>query len=239
MFNVNIMFGEEDIVNTLSTTCSDLVAQTCRYFVKESVDSDFVICNAKFEKDIGTFKKGSHSLTMWTYFVLRTLMNVFVNVVFNISDGAASTITIRERSNYAVVHFFGIVGPIVNNLSFGTDYWDCLAETMVSVNDFKIPFFIQDGVLVVIMIIVFFFLDVDIEKKEKKLTFKEEFQWLLNPAAIGYFLSGFVAGVTLGCVDTYLFVFAQETLGASTTFLGYMNFAMALVVSLLYPLQSF
>ena len=88
--------------------------------------------------------------------------------------------------------------------------------------------FIQDACCVALIIIVFFFLDVEIEKPDKKLSIKDEFQWLLNPAAIGFNIQMFVAGVTIGSVDTYLYIFAQETLGASTTFLGYMQFTSSM-----------
>ena len=235
VFNVDIEFKTEDIKTVDTTNCTDLNTQTCTYFVQEAGEKEYVICDVKFEYENGIFEQGSHSLTLWTYFTIRTLVNVFLNVLFNISDGAASTITIKENSSYAIVMFFGnigglfpnwVTGPIVDNLSFGTDYFDCLTDTLVSVNDFKVPFFIQDGCFAVIIILVFFFLEIEIQKPKKKLSIKDEFEWLLNPAPICFFFSKFVTGLIYGAYNTYLFVFAQDTLGASTTFLGYINFGV-------------
>ena len=86
-----------------------------------------------------------------------------------------------------LVGFF--LRPIVDNLSFGTDYVDCLTDSVVPINDFKVPFFIQDACFVIIIIVVFFFLEIDIKKPEQKLSIKDEFQWLLNPAPIGFFFT--------------------------------------------------
>ena len=234
VFNVDIVFNKEDIDNSLAANCTDLGIQTCKYFVQEINDQEILICNVRFEKLNGNFKKGSHSLTLWVYFSIRTLLFVFVNVMWNVSDAAASTITITEGSSYGMVIFFAniggvisafVAGPIVDNFSFGTDYWDCLTDSLVTVNDFKVPFFINNACYVAIIIIVFFFLDVEKTQKkpEKKISLKKEFKWLLNPAPIGFFIAVFVAGMSSdGAAMTYSFIFAQETLGASTTFLGYM-----------------
>merc|ERR1712106_975371 len=233
VFNVDIVFQEEDIENSLAANCTDLGIQTCKYFVQEIDDQEILICNVRFEKLNGNIKKGSHSLTFWLYSSIRTLVYVFNNVMWNISDAAASTITKRERSSYGLVQFFGnigglitawIAGPIVDHLSFGTDYWDCLKDSLVTAKDFKVPFFIHDACIVALIIIVYFFLDVEMKKPEKKkMSLKEDFKWLLNPAPIAFFIAMFVAGTSSdGAAMTYSFVFVEETLGASTTFLSYM-----------------
>ena len=116
-----------------------------------------------------------------------------------------------------------IAGPIVDNLSLGSDYYDCAAQAWQSVNDFKIPFFIQDGICLLMIIIVFFFLDIKVSqnKGKRQSSLRREFSWLLNPAAIVFYLSCLMFGMMFGAYDTFFPVFAQETLNATTSFLGY------------------
>jgi MFS family permease len=247
-FNGDIKFKNEDIKSIESGDCIDLNVKTCKYIIQEEGEREIILCDAKFEDNNGYFEKGSHSLTLWTFFTLRTLVKVFSNVMYNISDGAASTITIKENASYATVVFFAsiapllpnwVAGPIVDNFSFGTDYWDCLTASWVKVNDFKVPFFIQDAILLLMVILAFFFLEIEIKKPEKSLSFKEEFMWLLNPAPIGFFFCTFVTGLSVGAVDTYLFVFAQEDLGASISFLGYISNAATFSCILVLPFAKF
>ena len=119
-----------------------------------------------------------------------------------------------------------IAGPIVDNFSFGSDYYDCAAQAWRKVSDFKIPFFIQDGIYLIMIVIVYFFIDIKINKSPERTSFKNEFSWLLNPAAIAFYLSSIVFGIMFGAYDTFFFPFAQETLGASTSFLGYTTFCL-------------
>ena len=46
---------------------------------------------------------GNHTTTFLLYFVIRLLFNLFVNIAFNISDGAGVTIARREDSSYSVL----------------------------------------------------------------------------------------------------------------------------------------
>jgi len=114
-----------------------------------------------------------------------------------------------------------------------------LTEKLVPVNDFKVPFLLQDACLIIIIIISIFFLDIKITKPEKKLSFKEEFSWLLNPAPLGFLILCFMFGISVGSFNTYVFVFAQEDLGASTSFLGYMDFAASLSALLILPFSKY
>ena len=81
--------------------------------------------------------------------LLRILCKIFTNIMFNISDGSASTIALQAGSSYATVQFFGIAGglvssplagPIIDHVRLGTNYHDCIQDAIVKVNDFKIPF---------------------------------------------------------------------------------------------------
>ena len=47
--------------------------------------------------------QGNHTTTFLLYFVIRLLFNLFVNIAFNISDGAGVTIARREDSSYSVL----------------------------------------------------------------------------------------------------------------------------------------
>ena len=235
VFDVDIQVRYEDIQAAIADICDDIDIKTCKYVLRDMKEEDPVICNIQFENHGGVYEQGSHTLTKWLYFTIRTLGNMFLNVLFNICDGAASTISIKEKSSYAMVMFFGnigglfpnwITGPIVDNFSFGTDYVDCITNSLVPINDFKVPFFIQDACFVLIVFIAVFFLQIEIQKPEKKLSVKEEFNWLLNPAPIGFYFLTLVLGISFGAYQTYLFVFAQDVLGASTTFLGYMQFGV-------------
>jgi len=247
VYNVDITFKEDEIGTTLHENCTDLNVETCKYFIQYD-EKEYKVCDVIFEGENGNFETGSHSLTLWLYFGLRCLTNVFINGLFNISDGAASTITIAEHSSYSLVMFFGnigslipnfVAGPIVDNINLGSDYWDCLAGSYVNVSDFKIPFFIMDAYYIVLGIIVYFFLNIQIPKSEKKLSFKEEFKWLLNPAPIGFYFIMLIAGIVFGASDTYFFVFAYENLGASNTFLGYISFAANFGSLLILPFAKY
>jgi len=244
VFNVEIQFEVEDIKTISTDVCDDLNVQTCKYIMQDIMEEDQIICNIKLENLKGVFEQGSHTLTKWLYFTIRTMGNVFLNVLFNICDGSASTISIKEKSSYAMIMFFGnigglfpnwITGPIVDHFSFGTDYVDCLTNTLVAVNDFKVPFFIQDACFAFILMITIFFLKIEIKKPEKKVSLKEEFYWLLNPAPIGFYFLNLGLGISFGALQTYLFVFAQDVLGASTTFLGYMQFGVCFSPLLVLP----
>ena len=90
--------------------------QTYKYVVQEMEETQILICDAEFENENGSFVAGSHSLTLWTYFTLKTLTKVFINVMYNITDGAASTITIREHASYAMVLFFPTIGGFLDQL---------------------------------------------------------------------------------------------------------------------------
>lgn len=244
LFNVNIEFKVEDIENVYVENCTDLNTQTCKYVVKELNENETMICEVKFDNEDVVVEKGSHSLTFWSYFVLRILYKMCANVMYNITDAAAATIAIKEGTTFATVLFFGLVGgfipnwitgPIVDHLQFGTDYLDCLTDLLVKVNDFKVPFFLMDACIVIAVIVCIFLLEVEIIKPEKKYTFKEEFTWLWNPAALGFYFGMFVMGALIGAQDTYLFVYAQEQLKASMSFLGYMNSSSITITILSMP----
>ena len=214
MFNVHIEFKGQDIKSTISQNCTELSTQTCKYFVEETELNETLICDAKFANEKGFFDLGYHKLTLWIFFALPTMVRVCGNVQHNIKDAAGSSIAIRESSSLSIVYFFSnigmlapnwLTGPIVEHLSFGTDFWDCLTSSWEEVNDFKVPFFIQDAVFSLVIIITYFFLDVEIQKPEKEVSITQEFKWLLNPAPIGYIVAQFMVGTTVGALNTYLF----------------------------------
>ena len=47
----------------------------------------------------------------------------------------------------------------------------------------------------------------------------------------------FVVGVCAGCLDTYLYIFLQESLGSSISFLGYIN-TISIVSTMVVPVLS-
>ena len=98
-------------------------------------------------------------------------------------------------------------------------------ETFVKVNDFKVPCFIMCGFFIVVIIVTYFYLDVEIINSTNASKGKREFSWLLNPAPLSFFFSQFIMGTLIGSLDTFFFVFAEEDLKSSVTFLGYVDAA--------------
>ena len=54
------------------------------------------------ETPAGGFQLGSHRFTLLLYFCVRVFYSLSVNVTFNITDGAASTVAARQKSSYSL-----------------------------------------------------------------------------------------------------------------------------------------
>lgn len=82
---------------------------------------------------------------------------------------------------------------------------------------------------------VYFFVDVEVEKTETKLPFRQEFGWVsifyfyclsvqvVNARVILFLLLMFVFGLLPGAAGLYYFLYAVEELDTSMTLLGYMG----------------
>ena len=248
-FAVDITFEESDEMNLIEDRCTDMNATSCKYSLEAfPVNSSLLLCDANFRYFDGTFQQGSHSLTLWTYFALRTVLMIVMNACYNITDATAATLAQREHSSFSLIIIFGsiggllpplIMGPVLDNVNLNSKVFDCLTGLEITAQDFKLPFSVSNGILLLLAAFAFGFLDVRVEAPPRKLSLKEEFSWLANSSAISFYLLMFIFGVSAGASDTYFFVYAQEELGASATLLGYMSEAGQISGILILPFAKF
>ena len=109
---------------------------------------------------------------------------IAMNACYNISDASSATIAKREHSSFSVMMFFGnignllppfIIGPVLDNVNLNSKVFDCLSGLEITAQDFKLPFSISNGILLVMALFTFGCVDVTVEKPERKLSFKSIF----------------------------------------------------------------
>ena len=61
------------------------------------------------------YTSGDHKRTLLLYFLVRTLFNLCTSVMWNISDGSATTIAVTQGSSYAFILFVGNIGGLLPN----------------------------------------------------------------------------------------------------------------------------
>ena len=248
-YNVNISLQENTDLHLIEEDCPTMESTICRYTVgKLQLNNSLIICEAVFEDFNGIFEEGSHSLTFWTYFLVRTALMIAMNACYNISDAAAATVAKREGSSFSTVFFFGgignllpplFIGIILDKINLSSAKFDCISGMEIFTQDFKFPYSISNGILFILSVFTFCCLDVQMEKPDKKLSFKEEFFWLANPAAFAFYLFMFEFGFSQGAGDNFFFVYAQEELGASATLLGYIQEANQISAILMVLLANY
>ena len=128
---------------------------------------------------------------------------IAMNACYNISDATVATVAKREGSSFSTVFFFGsignllpplFIGVILDKINLSSALFDCVSGMEIITQDFRLPYFISNGILFILTVFTFSCLDVQMEKADRKLTFKEEFFWLANPAAMIFFLFMFDVG---------------------------------------------
>ena len=98
---------------------------------------------------------------------------------------------------------------------------DCLTGEMTNAVSYEVVFFFGDGLFIIMIIIIIFFLDVKKEKpSQEKISAKEEFGWVVNPAAMGFYLLVFYVGICWGAIDSFTAVYIDEEYGVPKYFVG-------------------
>ena len=248
-FDVNISLETDQVFNLLESQCDHLDATACKYQRSTTLLNDsFSICDAHFKDIDAAFYHGSHSLTLWIYFVLRTVLMTAMNACYNISDASATTVTKREGSSFSLTFFFGnignlaspfLVGQLLDHVNLNGKELDCLSGEDITAQDFKLPFSISNGILFLMICFTIFCVEIQVDKSEKKMSLKEEFSWILNPAALVFYLFLFEFGFSQGANDTFTFVYAQENLKASGALLSYMQTSGQVSGILILPMVNF
>jgi len=171
-----------------------------------------------------------------------------MNASFNISDAAAATKAKREGASYSSIMFFGtlagiitpnLIGPILDHVNLYPTTRDCLTNLDITPPDYRVPFAIADAALLGMAIFVFFFIKIEVEKTDKKMTFSQEFGWVLKAPVIAFYTLMFFFGIYAGVAQTFGFVFTVEELGASMSFLGYCMTAFNISSLLILPCVPF
>jgi len=205
-------------------------------------------CRIDLENGRGNQEEGSHSLTFWIYFAIRTVLNTFMNASFNISDAAAATKAKKEGAAYSSIMFFGtiagiitpnVIGPILDNVNLNPSSHDCLTGIDITPTDYRIPFAIADSAFLAMAIFIFFFIDIEVESPAKKMTFKQEFSWVWKAPVLTFYVLMFFFGIFAGVGSTFVFPFAVEELGASMSFLGYCMTGFNVTSLLILPCVPF
>jgi len=205
-------------------------------------------CSIDLENGQGSQEEGSHSLTFWIYFAVRTVLNIFMNASFNISDAAAATKAKKEGAAYSSIMFFGtlagiitpnLIGPILDNVNLNKPSTDCLTGIDITPTDYRVPFAIADAAFLGMAIFIFFFIDIEVETPDKKITFTQEFSWVWKAPVLAFYILMFFFGIFAGVGNTFAFVFTVEELGASMSFLGYCMTVFSVSSLLILPCVPF
>lgn len=220
--------------------------ETCTTYCRESlaINSSLEVCGATFEGGKGSINSGDWSLTFWIYFCLRAVHTVFLNSTFNLSDAAATTKAKQEGSSFSIVLFFGvlsgllaplIVGYIVDHVNFKDPLIDCFTGVDITTDDYRVPFGIADLLFIGLIIFIFFLLEVEVEKSDQKLPFRQEFGWVANARVLAFFSLLFFFGVEWGTEQTFYYVYAKEELGATVSLIGIMGTANPVTSLIILP----
>jgi hypothetical protein len=71
-----------------------------------------------------------------------------------------------------------VIGPILDHVNLNPVTLDCLTGLDITPDDYRIVFAISDAVMICMALHLFFFVNVEVEKSEKKSSFKQEFGWV-------------------------------------------------------------
>ena len=116
-------------------------------------------------------------------------------------DAAAATKAKKEKASYSSIMFFGeynclgflhdflagsfggilapnIIGPIVDHVNFNPTIIDCISGEDVTTADYRVPFGIANCCFFFMAAFVYFFVDIEVEKTDTKLPFRQEFGWV-------------------------------------------------------------
>ena len=111
-------------------------------------------------------------------------------------------------------------GPLVASLT--------IRDSETGENDYSIAFYAYDACLFIALLISLKLKVTmsskeetkDLDKKQKKKQNRKELRELFNPSALIFFGIIFQGGVMWGIRDTFLFIYLQEELEASSQLLG-------------------
>ena len=96
-------------------------------------------------------------------------------------------------------------------------------------NDYSMAFYVSDAFYLVALLVSLTVKvnmgseNQNISKKQKKKENRKAIKQLFTPSAWIFFAMIFQGGLMWGIKDTYLFVYFQENLGASSQFIGFNN----------------
>ncbi|XP_023333504.1 uncharacterized protein LOC111705247 isoform X1 [Eurytemora carolleeae] len=220
---------------TIDTSLADVYQGYCNLTSKNycsyELESFLVLNETVRECEVlngESYVSGSYIIVFWCYFLLKTLYTFLINVMYNTSDALGSCIAKLEKGKYSSMVFFAdiamalaplITGPLLDNVSrFETEY-DCRTGEEVKNPDYLVTYLLSSAVLLLAVFNIYFIKPV-VYKNEKKLTLRQELSWLWNYSAFIFFLLSISAGMLWGAIDTFFFVFLNETLGASLTLIG-------------------
>ena len=216
-------FEEFEVINPKKngTLCKAIINSS------QEILTDFQVTNLPDTLHTCFETEGSHTQTFWIYFVLRMGYQISLISCYSSLDGTALRQSREFNSDYSWVMIYSSLaaafGPLISSLTIKD-----AEEGSGEENDYSIAFYTYDACLFVALLISLKLKvtmtakddTTEEDKKGKKKKNRKEIRELFNSSALIFFAIIFQGGLMWGVRDTYLFIYLQEELKASSQLLG-------------------
>ena len=174
---------------------------------------DLELCTAKY---------GSHKMTFWTYFGLRLVFQWAIIGVFSIFDGASVQLANEHGGTYSEILKYALLAAAISTFLPSL----VMKKTASKTEGYELLFYINDGFIVATALFV---LGLKVKKiKTGEQTLDSLKMILTKPALLLYGLVA-VFGFGWGVENSFLAVYLQESMHATTRIISYAFFVSSVV----------
>ena len=235
----------EHMLNTSGGQCDATSMDFCIYKLAEYDEGKVLFCDVILKDEKSSDEEGNRTLLFWLYLVLRFFWAFSISPGWIILDAIAITVSKRADIEFGYIYFLGnlsgmlsplLVGYLINSISFLAPPIDCITGS-VGQTTYQMPFY--TGTLITLAGALYVSrvqFTVDLEKK-KGFSFKDDFAWLLKPAAFGYFLIILADGIIFGVFGSFFAFYLVDELNISQKWFGILS-STAMAINSFYTLVS-
>lgn len=152
-------------------------------------------------------------------FALSFLLKSQINSGFSILDGLSLREAARHNSKYAYIIFYSILAQAISPFISG---WT-IKDLSDGSSDYSLMYYVADGIMLLCMIVIMWKFNVKAERKKEsssELSGLRALPKLLSIPSMVLALGVATTGLQWGVHDTFLFLYLQNDLGASSALIA-------------------
>merc|ERR1719239_47050 len=226
----NFSVAVTNFFNVSSGHCEVSGQDFCTYDIVEyNANEDFLYCDVAI-KDVDSFdESGSKTVTFWTYLAAKFIWGFVSGPSWVLSDSIAITASKAANIDWGYVNFFGAIsaviaplltGFLIDRITFLNSPDDCITQ-QPGIQKYQMPFYSAAiGCFVLAIYVCFIRVKIEKEENKKKVSFREEFSWILKAPPLCFYLTILVDGYVFGVIDGFYAFFLVDELGISQEWLG-------------------